>query len=209
MSTMSFKQLYIPKYYFSERTSYMHARLASILVDLCRYDEALEQYERQLAIAQSISPDSITWYYCMSLVSLLLIEQIVFVVPTPKSSIAMHNIGGVLKSLGRHDEAIEQLEKCAQINRREHGHVSIEYAKTLTNLANAIECSLRSEDALQCYEMSYDIFRLALGANHKHCAALLLNIAVAHRARRQLDQSRTTLEQAMRVYETVYKIVDC
>jgi tetratricopeptide (TPR) repeat protein len=115
----------------------------------------------------------------------------------------MNNLANAFKALGKFDDAIEHLEKCSQINRREHGSVSVEYAKTLANLANAMECAGRADAAADCFELAHDMFRLLLGREHQYCAAMLLNIAVSHRTRNQIDKARSALDESMRIYEHV------
>ena len=78
------------------------------------------------------------------------------------------NIGNVLQSQGRYEEALVQHEKCKEVLVAVHGHDHPDVAISKFNIASLLRNMDKAAESKQMFTEAAGIFRAALGADHPH-----------------------------------------
>jgi Tfp pilus assembly protein PilF/predicted Ser/Thr protein kinase len=113
----------------------------------------------------------------------------------------LNNLGLVVHSEGKYEEARSYLEQALAIRERVLGPDHPSVAASLINLGNVAVEEAKYDDARGYYERALAIHEQALGPEHPHVAVSLNNLGGVAAKHGKLEEARAYFEQALAIYE--------
>ena len=154
---------------------------ALYLSDFARFDEALQHYEKSLAIQlKQLGPEH------------------------PDVAATYNNMGNVFAKQGRYAEALQHHEKSLAIRLKQLGPEHPDVADTYNNMAIVFDSQGRYAEALQHHEKSLAIKLKQLGPEHPSVADTRYNLALLHKAQGRRAEARVEFERAAAIYARVH-----
>jgi eukaryotic-like serine/threonine-protein kinase len=129
---------------------------ANILADQGKFDEALADYRRSLAIREKV-----------------LAKQ------HPDTAMSHNNIGTVLVNKGQHEEALVEFQIALAMREQVLGREHPEVAMSLQNIATALDGLRRYQEELPYFERALAIYERTVGKDHPDVATAHQNMAGA------------------------------
>ncbi|MFH2043583.1 MAG: DUF3856 domain-containing protein [Pseudomonadota bacterium] len=157
--------------------------LANALVELGRYDEAVEAFNKSLGIT----------------------KQIYGTEAHPDYATSIHGLANALVRLGRYEEAVEAFNQSLSIKKRIYGSVTHpDYAASLSGLANALSSLGRYEEAVEAYNKSLNIKKEAFGSDeHPESLPTRTNLGMALAKMGRIDQASREMDRALSIARTM------
>ncbi len=150
---------------------------------LCRYDEALADYQQSLKIRQAVQG----------------IETIDY-------AATLSNIGLVFRAKGQYDKAFQSLEQALKIFRETVGCDNTEYLCCIANLGEVHTVFGNYDQALKYCHEALDGFRKYLGEQHSDYAQSLSNLATLYALQANYEESLRCYMEAAEIFaQTVGK----
>jgi serine/threonine protein kinase len=106
------------------------------------------------------------------------------------------SLGDAYREVGEPHKAVVQLERSAELRRRELGHDHLETLTTLNTLGGAYRQAGRAKDAVSVFEQARDGRIEKLGPEDPETLATFNNLALAYRASGRLNDAIALLEKA-------------
>lgn len=152
--------------------------LANSLVELDRFEEARELYERARdVLLSSVGPDSPLLVRCYD------------------------NLGVVAYQEKRWAEAEASLRQALALRTRTLGENHPDQARTLMNLGNLATTEGRAADAEAWYAKALAVRERDVGPDHPEVALLLHNMAAGHARRREFEEALPLLRRSVAIRE--------
>jgi eukaryotic-like serine/threonine-protein kinase len=117
----------------------------------------------------------------------------------PEVAVAWTNLGNLLASVGRFDEAVVPLERARGLSVALRGERHPSVANALVGLATIAQLQQRNDDAYALYTEALAIRTDALGERHPLLASLLNNLGSLAHARGDLDEARAHFERVLMI----------
>lgn len=114
------------------------------------------------------------------------------------SAEVLQDIGNLLKSMCRFDDAVEKFEQSGKILHKLLGDCK-EYASVLVNLAIVFNAMKHFDTALAYQQVALNITQRLFGADHEECAGVLCNMGGTLCALGRYDEARVHCEHALRI----------
>jgi tetratricopeptide (TPR) repeat protein/tRNA A-37 threonylcarbamoyl transferase component Bud32 len=156
----------------------LYVARSSVLLGQRRYEEALDQDRRALAIRQRTLGSE-----------------------HPEIAQTLGAIGLALNDLGRTEEALATDRQSLAIFERMLGPEHPDVAKALNNLGAALNDQGRYEEALPQFQRALQIFERALGPEHPLVGVLFANVADALAHLHKYDEALVNARRALEIVE--------
>ena len=114
------------------------------------------------------------------------------------------NLGGVLKALGRLEEAKSHFERALAIDEKTYGKDHPEVATDANNLGSVLQALGRLEEAKSHFERALAIGEKTLGKDHPNVAVLANNLGLVLQDLGRLEEAKSHFERALVIDEKTY-----
>jgi len=192
--------------------------LGGAMYEQGRYDEALENLRKALAIYELTLPEdhpsTAASYNNIGLVydaqgaydealeclrKALAIRERTLGENHPDTAASYNNIGAVYHAQGEYDEALEYYEKDLAICKRTYGENHSSTATSYNNIGAVYYAQGKYDEALECHEKALAIYRRTLGEDHPSTAASYNNIGAVYYAQGKYDEALECFEKALAI----------
>jgi tetratricopeptide (TPR) repeat protein len=159
-------------------SSYLMARLGSLLDAKANYPEAERLKRRALLVGQqTLQADD------------------------PEVAARANNLAALLTRISRYDEAESLYRRALSINEAHHGSGHPEVATDLNNLGHLLHLTGRTEEAETLFRRALAIDEISLGADHPNVAVDLNNLGSALRRMKRFEEAEALLRRALAIDE--------
>lgn len=188
------------------------------LVSMNRPAEALEEYERSLAIRQRLYPEGHREIattlnnaaFCLEFLGrstealayhelALAIRRRLHERDHPEIAMSLNNLSASLGSLGRFSEALPLLKESLAMRRRIHNGPHTNIATSLNNLAFCLADLGRESEALEMHETALSMQRKLHVSDHPHVAMSLSNVGNCLVGLGRATEAKAKLEEAVAI----------
>jgi tetratricopeptide (TPR) repeat protein len=192
----------------------------TLLAVQARYDEALANYRRALAIREKADgPDDASVAMALEGIGFTLgklgryaeaetqlrrdlaINEKQYGPEHPAVARALLELGFVTDRQGRHDEALADYRRNVAIMEKALGRESERLALPLTNIADILRIQGKYDEALAVNRRSFAISEKALGPGHPNVALALNNVGDVLRIQGKLDEAAADYRRALAIWE--------
>ena len=193
-------------------------RIAAVLTDLARWNEAEEQQRRALAEAGSIDSPPLVAVASNDLATLLHltnrsgkaealmrraldIDEAAFGKRHPVVARDLNNLAQILKRTSRMDEAEPMMRRALEIDEAVFGGQHPNVARDLNNLGSLLQDTNRPDEAEPLMRRALDIDEAAFGEQHPTMAANFNNLAALLQATNRPDEAEPMMRRALEISE--------
>jgi tetratricopeptide (TPR) repeat protein/tRNA A-37 threonylcarbamoyl transferase component Bud32 len=112
----------------------------------------------------------------------------------------LNGVGTVFYGAGRPGEALEQEQRAVALKREIYGEENQDVARSLTNVANALNDLGRHAEARAANDKALAIFEHTLGPDHPQVALVLVNLGEVLNALGLHDEARRAFERSLQIW---------
>ena len=205
----------------SEKRIELRLRIAAVLMDLARWEEAEKQQRHALAEAEAHSHSTLVALASNELATLLhhtnrleeaeplmrralAIDGAVFGKQHPVLATRLNNLAQLLKSTNRIEEAEPLMRRALAIDEVAFGRQHPNVAIRLNNLACLLQDTSRIGEAEPLFRRALKIEVAAFGEHHPNVAINLNNLATLLRDTDRIEEAEPLLRRALEIGEAAF-----
>ena len=196
-------------------------RIASVLMELARWEETEEQQRHALAEAKELADAKFVAWASNELAQLLQrtgrlgeaepllrraleLSESAYSTEYPTVAVYLNNLGILLHATDRIEEAETLIRRALEIDEATYGERHPTTAIRLNNMAQILRDTNRIEEAESLMRKAFEIDIAAFGERHPRVAVRLNNLAVLLRDTNRIEEAESLMRRALEIDEAAF-----